>query len=150
MNSCLLPCLTYGCQTWKFTNSIKEKIRTCQRGMERSMLSIRKIQKIRHTKIRKLTKSTDALQYAKKLKWKWAGHVVRAQDQRWTRRVTSWEGPIGIRGKGRPITRWDDEIKKIAGQSWTKVAQDRDKWLSLEEAFTREDGVLAQDTRILI
>lgn len=100
------------------------------------MLNIKKMQKIRHTKIRETTKATDALTYAKKLKWKWAGHVARLKDERWTSRVTTWKGPIGKRPKGRPLTRWADELIKIAGTCWPQIAQDRDSWSSLEEAFT--------------
>lgn len=136
MTSCLLPCLTYACQTWKFSSKIKNKIITCQRGIERSMLNIKKIQKIRHTKIRKITEAKDALSHAKKLKWKWAGHVARLDDDRWTSRVTKWKGPYGKRLKDRPYSRWADEIIKIAGPCWTQIAQNRDKWKSLEEAFT--------------
>ncbi|CAK1598040.1 unnamed protein product [Parnassius mnemosyne] len=131
MMSCLLPCLT-----WKFTSKLKSKITTCQRGIERSMLNIKKIQKIRHTKIRETTKATDALTYAKRLKWKWAGHVARLKDERWTTRVTTWKGPIGKRLKGRPHTRWADDLIKTAGTCWPQIAQDRDTWNSLEEAFT--------------
>lgn len=136
MNTCILPCLTYACQTWKFSNKIKNKITTCQRGIERSMLNIKKIQKIRHSNIRKITKAKDALTYAKKLKWKWAGHVARLEDDRWTSRITKWAGPYGKRLQGRPHARWEDEIVKIAGRSWPTVARDREKWNSLEEAFT--------------
>nr|XP_034833605.1 uncharacterized protein LOC117990222 [Maniola hyperantus] len=141
MNSCLLPVLTYGCQTWKYTTKIKHKITTCQRGLERSMLKIKKLDKIRHTRIRSITKATDALNYALKLKWKWAGHVARLKDQRWTTKVTLWRGPRGKRSRGRPLTRWEDEILRTAGPKWDRIAQDRDKWTSLEEAFT-QPGVL--------
>lgn len=136
MDSCLIPCLTYACQTWKFTNKIKNKIVTCQRGMERSMMNIKKIEKINHTKIRSKTKTIDALSYSQKLKWKWAGHIARLKDQRWTKTVTLWRGPSGKRCRGRPYARWDDEIKKIAGPKWHQIAQDREKWKALEEAFT--------------
>lgn len=142
MNSSLLPCLTYGCQTWKFSSKATNKIRTCQRGMERSMLKIRKMDKVRHTKIRRTTNATDALTYALKLKWKWAGHVARYTDQRWTAKVTYWSGPTGKRSRGRPLTRWEDDLRRTAGANWIDVAQDRDAWASLEEAFTRS-GVLA-------
>lgn len=141
MTSCILPCLTYACQTWKYTTKLKNKLSICQRGMERSMLNIRKIQKIRHTKIRHLTKATDVLNHALKLKWKWAGHVARLQDGRWSKRVTIWSGPPGKRYRGRPLTRWQDEISKIAGVTWIRKAQNREHWKSLEEAFTR-GGVL--------
>lgn len=143
MNTCLLPSLTYGCQTWKFTNKTRNKIISCQRALERSMLSIQKIQKIRHEKIRNISKATDALEQTQRLKWKWAGHVARLQDERWTKRVTLWSGPKGKRHRGRPHARWEDDITRIAGSNWTETAKDRDKWTSLEEAFTRR-GVLSQ------
>lgn len=138
MNSNLLPCLTYGCQTWKFTSKIKNKLNVCQRALERSMLNIRKIDKIRHTKIRNITKVTNALSYAQKLKWKWAGHVARLTDSRWTVITTRWNGPQGKRCKGRPKTRWEDDIKSTAGPLWLKLSQDRETWKSLEEAYTRK------------
>lgn len=136
LDSCILPCLTYACQTWKFTNKIKNKITTCQRSMERSMLKIKKVHKIRHTAIRKVTKSIDALSYAQKLKFRWAGHVARLKDKRWTYEVTMWSGPPGKRRAGRPYARWEDDVKAIAGAEWIGTAGDRDAWKSLEEAFT--------------
>lgn len=136
MNTCLLPSLTYGCQTWKFTRKLKNKIITCQRSMERSILKIKKIQKIRHTLIRQKTKVIDALSHSQKLKWQWAGHIARLRDNRWTKSTTSWAGPLGQRRRGRPIARWTDDIRKVAGVQWMQKAQDREYWSSLEEAFT--------------
>lgn len=136
LDTCLLPSLTYACQTWKFTRTVKSKIRSCQRSMERSVMKIRKIQKIPHTRIRHKTKVIDALDYSLKLKWRWAGHIARLSDDRWTIRVTSWPGPPGQRKRGRPIARWTDDIVQIASTSWMRVAKDRDRWSSLEEAFT--------------
>ncbi|GBP61538.1 hypothetical protein EVAR_44009_1 [Eumeta japonica] len=67
----------------------------------------------------------------------WAGHVVRYTDRRWTARVTLWNGPTGKRSRGRPSTRWEDDLRRIAGPNWTDIARDRDVWASLEEAFTQ-------------
>lgn len=106
------------------------------------MMNIKKIQKIRHTKIRHITKARDGLVYAQSLKWKWAGHVARLRDQRWTKTVTTWTGPQGKRRRGRPVATWEDELKKVAGPNWIQVAQSKEDWLSLEEAFTCR-GVLA-------
>ncbi|CAH2244105.1 jg5116 [Pararge aegeria aegeria] len=75
--------------------------------------------------------------YAKQLKWKWAGHVARLTDHRWTKTVTTWRGRPGKRYRGRPCTRWDD-IKKIAGPQWIQIALDRERWQVLEEPFTEE------------
>ncbi|XP_023946281.2 LINE-1 reverse transcriptase homolog [Bicyclus anynana] len=136
MDTCILPCLIYGSQTWTFTNKISNKIRTCQRAMERSMLHLRKIQKTRSQEIRKKTKLTDALHQALKLKWSWAGHVARCSDQRWTIKTTKWIGPQGKRNVGRPQKRWADDIIATAGKSWMTIAREREKWKKLEEAYT--------------
>ncbi|GBP47671.1 Putative uncharacterized transposon-derived protein F52C9.6 [Eumeta japonica] len=81
MDSCILPTLTYSSQTWIFTNTIKNKIRSCQHAMERSILKLRRIDKKRNTDIRNKTKLVDALQHTMTLKWKWAGHIARYQDK---------------------------------------------------------------------
>ncbi|GBP46289.1 Putative uncharacterized transposon-derived protein F52C9.6 [Eumeta japonica] len=146
MNSSLLPCLTYGRQTWKFTAKVKHKTTTCQRGLERSMLKEKKTDKIRRTRIRATTKAIDASSYALKLKWKWAGHVARLIDQRWTLKATLWRGPQGRRSRGRPLTRWEDETKRTVGPNWIQIAQNRDKWASLEEVFT-QNGILAEEKK---
>ncbi|XP_022130347.1 uncharacterized protein LOC111003899 [Pieris rapae] len=52
--------------------------------MERSVLKIRKIPKIKSEKIRRKTKVIDALHYALKQKWLWSRHIVRYTDERWT------------------------------------------------------------------
>ncbi|KAJ0180391.1 hypothetical protein K1T71_003795 [Dendrolimus kikuchii] len=70
-----------------------------------------------------------------------AGHITRLTDQRWTVKTTLWTGPQGKRGRGRPSMRWEEDIKKIAGPNWYQIAQDRDRWASLEEAFT-QSGIL--------
>ncbi|GBP18366.1 Putative uncharacterized transposon-derived protein F52C9.6 [Eumeta japonica] len=100
------------------------------------MLNISKLQKIRHTDIRSKTKTIDALNHALRLKLKWAGHVARLKDGRWTHKITSWKGPEGKRCRGRPFARWEEDIKKIAGPKWQQIAQNRENWQKLEEAFT--------------
>ncbi|KAI8428464.1 hypothetical protein MSG28_007275 [Choristoneura fumiferana] len=137
MDSCILPCLTYASQTWTFTNKVKNKILSCQHAMERSILKLKRIDKIRNTDIRRKTKLTDALQHALKLKWKWAGHLARYQDNRWTLQTTEWIGPAGKRQRGRQKKRWVDEIVKTAGNNWMSTAQNKQKWKEMEEAFTQ-------------
>lgn len=138
LDSCILPTLTYGCQTWTYNTKIKTKLTACQKAMERSVLKIRRIQKIKSEKIRQTTKVIDALQHALRQKWRWAGHIARCTDKRWTLQATIWNGPEGKRKRGRPRKRWIDEIKAIAGSHWRKKATDREVWKKLEEAFTRE------------
>lgn len=137
MDSCILPSLTYASQTWVFTEKVKNKISSCQHAMERSILKLRKIQKTRNSDIRMKTKLTDALNFSLKQKWSWAGHLSRYEDKRWTYQTTKWQGPIGKRNVGRQRKRWADDIINTAGKNWMHTAKDRDRWKTMEEAFTR-------------
>ena len=58
-------------------------------------------------------------------KWRWAGHVARMQDNRWTIRTTEWQVRKGRRPRGRPKMRWKDDIMKWQGATWTRTAKDR-------------------------
>lgn len=138
MDSCILPCLTYGAQTWIYNKYTKTKIRTCQRSMERSILGLKLKDKQRSSVIRRKTKVINAVTHAMRLKWKWAGHMIRTKGERWTKLVTIWKGPTGKRARGRPIDRWTDDLRKVAGDNWMDTARDRVHWKQLEEAYTRE------------
>ena len=133
INLNLLPPSLGPCQAWKIPLRVNNKIRTYQRSMERGITNVEKIQKMSREKIRKKTK--DKKKFSQKLKWRWAGHVARLNDDRWTSTLTLWRGPAGLRKKGRPITRWKDDIVKEAGKKWITTAKNREKWQSLEEAF---------------
>lgn len=84
----ILPCLTYGCQTWALRLEDEEKLAICQRKIERSMLGLKVSDKIRNEIIRKRTKVIDSKKRIKQLKWKWAGHLCRLNDSRWTKLAT--------------------------------------------------------------
>lgn len=137
IDSCLLPCLTYGCQRWIYNKKIKNKIQVSQRAMERSVLNIRLKHRKRNTEIRKTTKIIDALEHSQKLKWKWAGHIARMDKEKWTKRITTWQGPANKKKRGKPREKWIDDIIRKAGKDWITKAQDRQAWSKMEEAFTR-------------
>lgn len=50
--------------------------------------------------IRKLTGVIDALEHSQKLKWRWAGHIARMDKEKWTQRVTIWQGPTNRKKRG--------------------------------------------------
>ena len=84
-------------------------------------------------------KVPDWVEEQKRRKWRWAGHVVRRTDMRWSHRMLLWR-PIrrGSRPVGRRTTRWEDSIKKFAseqGFSWRMAAKDRVWWSELEDEF---------------
>ncbi|KAI8427328.1 hypothetical protein MSG28_001907 [Choristoneura fumiferana] len=132
-NSCILTCLTYGCQTWPCTSKISQKLITCQRSMERSMLSIRLSDRCKSSTIRKRTKVSDVLLKIKRLKWSWTGHIIRTNREKWTKDVMEWYPRNGKRRKGRPIKRWEDDLPK----GWRRLAHDREEWKKLGEAYAQ-------------
>ncbi|CAH2104114.1 unnamed protein product [Euphydryas editha] len=134
-NTCVLPCLTYGCETWNLTKVLREKLAVTQRAMERSMTGFKRLDKISNSDLRKLTKVTDILKRIDQQKWRWAGHIMRDKMGKWSKSVTEWYPRDGKRKRGRQHTRWEDEIKLTAETNWRRVAQDRHQWRSLEEAF---------------
>ncbi|KAL0832588.1 hypothetical protein ABMA28_000786 [Loxostege sticticalis] len=123
-DTCILPCITYGCETWALTKHHRDKLVRCQRSMERSMLGLKLMDKIRSTDIRRKTKLTDILLRIDKLKWRWTGHMLRCKKEK-----------DGTRKQGRKVRRWEDDLKLTLGPHWIRVAADRKQWKELEEAF---------------
>ena len=83
-NQCVLPAMTYRCQTWSLTKALVKKLETSQRAMERRMLNVKLKDRIRNTTIRQRTRVIDIVKYVANTKWKWAGHIARMKDNRWT------------------------------------------------------------------
>ncbi|KAE9418751.1 hypothetical protein Angca_003371, partial [Angiostrongylus cantonensis] len=79
-DSTVLPALTYASKTWSL--------------LERAMLGVSRFAQvrdgIRSSDLRQRSKIKDAVLYAKQSKIRWAGHVMRMNDNRWTRAVSDW------------------------------------------------------------
>ena len=91
--------------------------------------------KIPCSEIRKRTKVIDIIEYTLKQKWKWAGHIARLKDNRWTKRCTEWQPRRGKRKRGRPSRRWQDDITEKEGTTWIRKATDRLRWKTLMEGY---------------
>ncbi|CAH2235947.1 jg24492 [Pararge aegeria aegeria] len=82
--------------------------RVTQRAMERTMLGVSLRDQIRNLEIRRRTRVIDIallrLRVAK-LKWQWAGHIVRRKVGRWGPKVLEWQPRTGKRNVSRPPTR---------------------------------------------
>ena len=130
---CLIPTLTYGCETWPLKINTLHKIRSTQRAMERKILGISLLDKINHTAIREKTKFKDVVSYTLNMKWKWAGHVGRMKDNRWTIKCTRW-APQGKRKRGRPRRRWADDLSKYKS-NWLDLTAHREEWKELAEGY---------------
>ncbi|GFO41883.1 endonuclease-reverse transcriptase [Plakobranchus ocellatus] len=103
--------------------------------MERKMLNIKLKDRIPTIEIRKKTQVIDIVQYIQRQKWRWAGHIAREKDNRWTKRCTEWQPRSGRRDRRRPEARWMDDIRRAAGPQWQRKAQDRRKWKTSAEGY---------------
>ena len=66
-NQCVLPAMTYGCQTWSLTKALVKKLERSQRAMERKMLIVKLKDIIRKTIIRQGTRVTDIIRQGTKV-----------------------------------------------------------------------------------
>ncbi|KAI8514232.1 Neurotrypsin [Branchiostoma belcheri] len=92
-------------ETWALTSTQMEMLRVAQRKMERIMLGITLRDRKRNSWIRLQTGVTDIITAVNTAKHRWAGHVARLQDNRWTLRATEWTPREWRRRRGRPCTR---------------------------------------------
>ena len=42
----------------------------------------------------------EIIEYTLKQKWRWASHIVRMKDNRWTKHCTEWQPRRGKRSRG--------------------------------------------------
>ena len=91
--------------------------------------------KIPGSEIRKRTKIIDITEYTLKQKWRWAGHIARMKDNRWTKRCTEWQPRRGKRSRGRPSRRCQDYIARKEGTTWNRKTTDKGQWKALMEVY---------------
>ncbi|EYC38674.1 hypothetical protein Y032_0702g1657 [Ancylostoma ceylanicum] len=144
-NTTVLPALTYASETWALRKQDENAVSVIERSIERVMLGMTRLTqvraRIRSSTLRQQSKIRDAAVYAKSSKIRWAGHVMRLNDHRWTRAVSDWTSRNVKRTTGRPPTRWSDfftksfkkrydtlRVSRTDRTHWTTLARERDKW----------------------
>ena len=137
-NQCIIPVLSYGAETWTTTKKLEKKLQVTERAMERIMIGVTRKDRVTNVNLRELTNAHDILREIKVKKWRWAGHLARQHDNRWTLKATNWTPRSYTRGRGRQNRRWTDELRKQAGITWQREAQDRLRWKNDEEAFLQQ------------
>ena len=116
----------------------EKKLKAALLNMERNMLGITFKDRMTNKWVREQTKTQDILKIAKERKWKWAGHIGRRSDNRWTTAVTAWRPMTGNRNRGRQCKRWRDDLDRYWGTvNWFNKARDRVTWQSHTEAFVQ-------------
>lgn len=139
LRTCVFPTLIYGCQTWAPTTSQMNKLKSTQTTMYRSILGIKKRDKIRNSVLHERMKLETLEKTIKRLKLNWAGHVARLDETRWAKQLTKWI-PMGRKRKrGRQRKRWEDEISNDCGPSWQITAQNREIWKNKVKIITENE-----------
>ncbi|VDM37564.1 unnamed protein product [Toxocara canis] len=131
-HSTILPALLYGLDCWPITKAVEDKLSVTQRSVERRICKISLRDQVTSDEIRRRTGFTDVVQEIYKRKQKWAGHVARIRDNRWTTRLTCWDPLDPKRPRGRPKTRWAGPMVKLLGQLWMRRAQDWKSWSEVD------------------
>ncbi|KAE9411957.1 hypothetical protein Angca_007966, partial [Angiostrongylus cantonensis] len=93
-DSMVLPALTYASETWSLRKQDERSLSVIERAVERTMLGVFRFTQvgdgIRSSELRQRSKIKDTILFARQSKIKWAGHVMRMNDNRWTRAVSDW------------------------------------------------------------
>ncbi|KAG6941071.1 hypothetical protein G0U57_007169, partial [Chelydra serpentina] len=89
-NSTVLPAMLYGSETWSLTKIEEHQLSVTQRAMERTLLGISLRDHIPNETIRQQSGVRDVVVESRLSKMRWAGHVVRLSDNRWTAAVSEW------------------------------------------------------------
>ena len=129
------PTVTYAAETWTITANDERLLG----GWERKIL--RKIfgpvcengdWRIRtNREVYQLYQDVDIVTLIKTSRLRWAGHVIRMDDERACKKI--FEGkPEGRRRRGRPRKRWQDDVeedlKRLGVRGWRRKARDRAEW----------------------
>jgi len=138
-NMCIIPTLAYGSQTWSLSSKIINKLNVAQNSIERSILNVKKKDHVKiQTLKQKLKNNVSIIKYVRKQKWRWAGHVARIKDNRWTYKVTFWYLSHMKRNRGRQMARWEDDINSFLGtKNFARIASDRLEWERLQDTFAQ-------------
>uniref|UniRef100_A0A0K0D0Z5 Reverse transcriptase domain-containing protein n=1 Tax=Angiostrongylus cantonensis TaxID=6313 RepID=A0A0K0D0Z5_ANGCA len=144
-DSMVLLALTYASEIWSLRNKDERSLGVFERAVESTMLGVSRFTQvrdgIRSSDLRQRSKIKDAVPYAKQSKIRWAGHVMRMNDNRWTRAVSDWIPRNVKRTVGRPPTRWSEfftksleerynarRVPKASRTHWATLARDWEKW----------------------
>jgi len=137
----LTTVLVYGAETWVTSRADELRLGVFERKILRRIYGpiceedtwrSRYIDELYH-----LYGETNLVTAIKKTRLRWAGHIVRMQDNLPCRKITLGM-PEGRRRVGRQSLRWMDGVKRDTGRlgirNWRTKAMDRDGWRLMIES----------------
>ena len=124
LNSCPTSAILYGCETWRTTKKMLQRIQTFINSCLRRIYRIRWQDKIRNEDLWERAGQDSVDRQILQRKWGWIGHTLRKPVTSTTRQALTWN-PQGKRKRGRPRNSWrrDTEAQlKQQGYTWTRAA----------------------------
>nr|KAG5696075.1 hypothetical protein BaRGS_017187 [Batillaria attramentaria] len=104
-NSNVKSVLLYGCETWRTTKTMQQKIQTFLNTCLRRIFNIRWPEKIRNEELWERAGQEPVAKQILRRKWGWIGHTLRKPASSTTRQALTWN-PQGKRKRGRPRNSW--------------------------------------------
>lgn len=140
-NTMVRSIMTYGAEIWVVNKKIKGNINAVEMEYWRRCCGLTRMDRVSNEEIRRrMGVDKTIITYIEEKRLQWYGHVRRAGDERWIKRVTEWS-PIGRRKRGRPRRSWRDEIdddmerRNLEDGDW----ENREEWkLWLREGRQRQ------------
>ena len=86
----------------------------------------------------KRTKIIHIIEHILTQTWRWAEHIARMKDSRWTKRCTEWQPRREKKSRGRPSRRWQDDIARKAGTTLNTKTTNRGQWKTLMEFYIQQ------------
>ncbi|CAG9138064.1 unnamed protein product [Plutella xylostella] len=126
--------LLFGCETWRVTKGLTNKLQVFVNKSLRSILRVFWPKTIRNEDLWKLCRQSPIGKEIAKRKWRWIGHTVRRGATNAANVAFDWRPPNGKRSRGRPVQTWRRSVEnelRAAGLSWSEAkstAEDRRKW----------------------
>ncbi|CAG9112518.1 unnamed protein product [Plutella xylostella] len=133
--------LLFGCETWRVTKGLTNKLQVFVNKSLRSILRVFWPKTIRNEDLWKLCRQSPIGKEIAKRKWRWIGHTVRRGATNAATIAFDWRPPNGKRSRGRPVQTWRRSVEnelRAAGLSWSEAkstAEDRRKWRTLVETL---------------
>lgn len=140
-NSCVIPVLTYGCESWKATKALERKLDNFENKCLRRILNLKWSDFRPNTQIRQETKQENVSNFIRKRRWNYIGHTLRMDERRLPYQSLIWT-PEGKRKRGRPretlrrtITREGSTMGLVNIKDLKQIATNRETWRAMTSAL---------------
>jgi hypothetical protein len=138
----------YGAETWVLSKADELRLGVFEKKILRRIYGPicegTTWRSIYNEELYRLYDETDLVTSFRITRLRWAGHIVRMQDNLPCKKITLDE-PEGRRKVGRPNLRWMDGVTKdsesLGVRDWRIKARDRDGWRRLLESAKTLHGL---------